>query len=126
MSYCLAFSTEGAVDVSRGYIQTGKWTEAMKMRNMTSEEDLEKVSRYHRHTFWPFLTANDKALKSVTTRRRLGLPADVVERLEQEDVAMHGWLHSPDSERETQGRLEARQSGSEEWKEARGEAGPTV
>lgn len=43
MSYCLAFSIEGAVDVSQGYIQTEKWAEAMKMRDLLSEAELEKV-----------------------------------------------------------------------------------
>ena len=47
MSYCLAFSTEGVVDVSRGYIQKEKWAEAMKMRDFLSEADLETVSGYH-------------------------------------------------------------------------------
>ncbi|KAF8582669.1 hypothetical protein K439DRAFT_1350761 [Ramaria rubella] len=106
MSYCLAFSIEGAMDVSRGYIQKITWEEAVKARNMISEEDL------------------DKALKAVTTRRRLGLPADVVQRLEKEDFDMLKWLEAPDDNQDGE-RLEARQSGNEEWKEARGEAGPT-
>lgn len=67
-----------------------------------------------------------KALKSITRRRRMGLPPDVKTRLEQEDARMLEWLQSADSERGAQDQLEARQSGNEDWKEARGEAGSAM
>lgn len=43
MSYCLAFSTEGALDVSKGYIHKAKWEQAVKMRDLISESDLQQV-----------------------------------------------------------------------------------
>jgi peptide-N4-(N-acetyl-beta-glucosaminyl)asparagine amidase len=46
MSYCLAFSTEGAVDVSKGYIQKEKWEEALKMRDLIAETELDKVGSF--------------------------------------------------------------------------------
>lgn len=36
------------------------------------------------------------------------------------------WLQSPDNERGTHDQLDARQSGNEEWKAVRGEAGPAA
>jgi peptide-N4-(N-acetyl-beta-glucosaminyl)asparagine amidase len=69
------------------------------------------------------LTITRKALKAVTVRRRLGLPVDVIKRLEEEDGTMLKWLEAPDNEQGDDEHLEARQSGNEEWKEARGEAG---
>ena len=46
-----------------------------------------------------------------------------MKRLEAEDAIMHQWLDGPDDEPSDQEHLEARQSGNQEWKEARGEAG---
>lgn len=43
MSYCLAFSCDGAMDVSKGYIQSKKWPEALSLRNLIPETDLSKV-----------------------------------------------------------------------------------
>lgn len=67
-----------------------------------------------------------KTLKSITTRRRLGLPRAVIQRLEYEDTKMLEWLQTPDNERGAPDQLGARQSGNEEWKEARGETGSAV
>jgi len=108
MSFCLAFSTDGAMDVSRGYISPEKWQEASKIRaSIISEADLEK------------------ALTSTTNRRRLGFPIDVLERLKEEDAKMKVWLLDSDAVKSDDSHLEARQSGTEEWKKARGEAGPS-
>jgi hypothetical protein len=67
-----------------------------------------------------------KVLKVVTTRRRLGLPGDVIQRLEREDETMRTWLKASDDEEEEQNNLQSRQSGTEDWKEARGEDGPST
>jgi hypothetical protein len=43
MTYCLAFSTEGVIDVSQGYTETSKWPETLKRRDMISEDELQRV-----------------------------------------------------------------------------------
>lgn len=96
------------MDVSRGYIQASKWEEASKIRaSHISESDLET------------------ALATVTRRRRIGLPQDVVNRLEADDQKMKVWLESPQESEKDESHLEPRQSGTEEWTKARGEAGPS-
>ncbi|KDQ15812.1 hypothetical protein BOTBODRAFT_107998, partial [Botryobasidium botryosum FD-172 SS1] len=47
MSYILAFSTDGAEDVTRGYVRD--WDETLRRRNRGSEEDLAKVSKQPTH-----------------------------------------------------------------------------
>jgi len=103
MSYILAFSIDGAQDVSRGYVQD--WTETMSRRRQGSESDLRK------------------ALDDVTRRRRFGLPPSELERLENEDQAEHLWLNRTHEQAPTQIDGQGRQSGTDEWKQARGEDG---
>jgi len=114
MSYCIAFSVDGgAVDVSRAYIPPEEWEgterrengEVMRMRAQAGrEEDGEQI------------------LKSIRDRRRTGLPADELARLEREDGRDNSWWKAPEAAA-SQGDVDARKSGPQEWKEARGEAG---
>jgi len=103
MSYVLAFSIDGAQDVSRGYVQD--WEETLKRRRQGSEEDLRQV------------------LVEVTTRRRAGFSPSTLEQLEQEDRVERQWLLDA-GKRATSGVEEqGRQSGTDEWKRERGEDG---
>jgi len=115
MSYCVAFSVDGgAVDVSRAYIPPEEWEgterrengEVMRMRAEAGrEEDGEQI------------------LKSIRDRRRMGLPADELARLEREDGRDSNWWKATEAASPQAEALDARKSGPQEWKEARGEAG---
>lgn len=75
-----------------------------------------------------FISYFDQVLSEVTRRRRFGLGADDLARLETEDALMRTWLDDSDArhklEQEAEIAREAgRQSGTDEWKEARGETG---
>jgi len=102
MSYILAFSIDGAEDVTRGYVQD--WEETLKRRTRGSEESLAQ------------------ALTAATTRRRFGLSSETLRRLEEEDQAQQAWLNGSRSQDVTGTEL-SRKSGTEEWKAERGEAG---
>ncbi|GJJ12401.1 hypothetical protein Clacol_006643 [Clathrus columnatus] len=108
MTYCLAFSCDGAMDVSKGYIQGEKWAEATSRRSMISESDLSKV------------------LKAITARRRMGRSNETIRILEEEDAKMERWLNASDSLRGGESSLEARKSGNDDWKQSRGEAAVRV
>jgi peptide-N4-(N-acetyl-beta-glucosaminyl)asparagine amidase len=99
-SYILAFSIDGAQDVSRGYIKD--FEASISRRNRASEEDLQL------------------ALAEVTRRRRLGLSAQKLQELEREDK---GELEFLQGKKEPEESLPARESGTAEWKAARGEDG---
>jgi peptide-N4-(N-acetyl-beta-glucosaminyl)asparagine amidase len=102
MSYIFAFSTDGAQDVTRGYV--ADWEATLARRNKGSEEVLAQC------------------FAQIIRRRRFGLAPDTLQRLEKEDAAERSWLmrgHRHDEDAHGQGR----QSGTAGWKEARGEAG---
>lgn len=115
MSYCVAFSFDGgAIDVSRAYIPLEEWEgterrdkgEVIRMRARAGPEE-----------------NGERILKHIRDRRRAGLPADELARLKREDGRDSSWWKAPeisDSEAEAP---DARKSGPQEWKEARGEAG---
>jgi len=105
MSYILAFSVDGAQDVSRGYIQD--WQQALQRRRQGSEEGLRKL------------------LADVTRRRRTGLSADRLKELEQEDQVEEKWLSETEERSKQHNEVDGqgRQSGPEEWVKARGEDG---
>ncbi|KAF9513603.1 hypothetical protein BS47DRAFT_1485564 [Hydnum rufescens UP504] len=96
MSLVVAFSTDGAHDVSRAYIpEGGQWEEAMRMRKY-SEDQLSQVVR------------------RITQRGREGRPKEEFDRLEREDERDRTWWQEEG---------EGRKSGTQEWKDARGEGG---
>lgn len=117
-SYVLAFSTEGRIlisvlmllidpisgaqDVSKAYIQD--WQAALLRRSRIDEQDLQQF------------------LEDVTTRRRSGLTPEAIAQLREDDktqrLFVDGNLGHGDEES-----LQARQSGTAEWKAARGEDG---
>lgn len=102
-SYILAFSVEGAQDVSRGYIKD--FDAALSRRNQISEEALQKL------------------LEDVTRNRRAGLSATRLQELEREDAGEKRFL---DGYKEDDLDLPARQTGTEEWIKARGEDGSST
>ncbi|KAG9005084.1 peptide-N4-(N-acetyl-beta- glucosaminyl)asparagine amidase [Tulasnella sp. JGI-2019a] len=106
MSYVLAFSVDGAQDVSRGYVQD--WQEALTRRLQGSEDGLKQI------------------LDDVTRRRRVGRSPSDTEQLEQEDRTESEWLADAPRRNKTEPTAidgEGRQSGTEEWKRQRGEDG---
>ncbi|KAG8803607.1 peptide-N4-(N-acetyl-beta- glucosaminyl)asparagine amidase [Serendipita sp. 399] len=106
-SYILAFSTEGAQDVSRAYIKD--YGAALSRRNRMNEDDLQSV------------------LAEVTRKRRAKLERKRLAELEQEDEwqakFLRGEPSSASQEKEAEADLGPRQSGTAEWKAARGEDG---
>jgi peptide-N4-(N-acetyl-beta-glucosaminyl)asparagine amidase len=98
-SYILAFSTEGAQDVSRGYIKD--FAAALSRRTRITEDDLQRC------------------LAEVTARRRAGLSTERLKELEHEDQGELRFLLGIKEEEP----LPARQSGTAEWKADRGEDG---
>ncbi|KAI3320664.1 hypothetical protein HD806DRAFT_524673 [Xylariaceae sp. AK1471] len=77
MSYCIAFSTEGAVDVTRRYVRQEK---LLKSRNRCSELALFYM------------------LKKITVERRDKLSKENQERLRLEDAAEQNELHTSELE----------------------------
>ena len=99
-SYILAFSVEGAQDVSRGYIKD--YEAALSRRTRMLEEDLQTV------------------LREVTKNRRAQLSAEKLQELAREDEGERRFLYGI---KEDDVDLPARQTGTEEWIKARGENG---
>lgn len=101
-SYILAFSVEGAQDVTKAYVQD--WAATLQRRRRISEGELERF------------------LDEVTSRRRTHLDPKTIAQLQEDDEAqrlfLEGKLGYPEEES-----LSARQSGTAEWKAARGEDG---
>lgn len=98
-SYVLAFNTEGAQDVSRGYIKD--FQAALTRRTKISEEELDRV------------------LADTTRKRRAGLSSAKLRALEREDDGeLRFLLGLRDDEI-----LPGRQSGTAEWRAMRGEDG---
>lgn len=101
MSYVLAFSVEGARDVSRAY--TLDWPAMESRRNWVRDDEIQRVMR------------------SITSTRRAHMSAQQIAELEAEDIAEDARLASgPHVETTPE---QPRQSGSVEWTQARGEAG---
>lgn len=120
MSYCVAFSVDGgAIDVSRAYILPEKWEERGEVATMRATAGREE--------------AGEVILQRIRERRRVGIPAEEKARLAAEDERDKTWWNSssetsstsPSSAEasHTEETLLPRQSGTQEWKEQRGEAG---
>jgi peptide-N4-(N-acetyl-beta-glucosaminyl)asparagine amidase len=130
MSYVFAFSVDGASDMSRGYVQNSN--EMFQRRHDAPEPALAEVNKKELPLFsrsYALSTTYYKQefAKITAARRRDRTPADLA-RLEKEDKVERDWLASSDErarEEETKKESEpARESGTQDWKEARGEAGP--
>lgn len=120
MSYCIAFSVDGgAIDVSKAYILLEKWGEKGEVATMRATAGPEQ--------------AGELILQRIRERRRTGISAEEKARLMAEDERDKTWwtlssetsLSSPSSAEpsHTEDALLPRQSGTQEWKEQRGEAG---
>lgn len=120
MSYCIAFSVDGgAIDVSRAYIPSEKWEENGEVKSMRARAGRE--------------SDGELVLQRIRERRRTGIPAEEKARLEAEDERDRTWWKSgsePSSSSptdvepsKTDEAFLPRQSGTQEWKEQRGEAG---
>lgn len=101
-SYILAFSIEGAQDVTKAYVQD--WEAALQRRQRIDEGDLERL------------------LDSVTSCRRARLDPKTVAQLQEDDKTQRLFLEGKLSDREEE-LLPPRQSGTAEWKATRGEDG---
>lgn len=102
MSYVVAYSIDGAVDVTRRYVRDPAKSVP---RNKISEDELASV------------------LKSITAKLRSHLPPAEREQLEKEDKIeqeeLAGFGQSPSST----GPVGPRTTGSEDWIKSRGEDG---
>jgi peptide-N4-(N-acetyl-beta-glucosaminyl)asparagine amidase len=123
MSYVIAFSVDGAQDVTRGYVLD--WEETLERRKQGPEDELQKVGELTliRATSSHLLLL--KILATITARRRFGFSDGTLDRLNAEDKAEMKWLAESQDRIKEDDRVkeEGRKSGTEEWKEARGETG---
>ncbi|CAE6431862.1 unnamed protein product [Rhizoctonia solani] len=104
MSYIFAFSVDGASDMSRGYVQNSN--EMLQRRHDAPEPALAEE------------------FAKITAARRRNRAASDLAQLEQEDKTEREWLAASDERANAPEKVEpARESGTQEWKEARGEAG---
>lgn len=101
-SYILAFSIEGAQDVTKAYVQD--WEAALQRRQRISEGELEQL------------------LDSVTSRRLARLDPMAVAQLREDEKTQRLFLEGKLGDREEES-LPPRQSGTAEWTAARGEDG---
>ncbi|KAG8739760.1 peptide-N4-(N-acetyl-beta- glucosaminyl)asparagine amidase [Ceratobasidium sp. 414] len=106
MSYVVAFSVDGATDVSRGYVQDS--AEMFKRRRLAPEGALAQE------------------LAQITAARRRNLTQTKKAQLEVEDGVERAWLAASDQRAKQPKEEPSRISGTREWKEARGEAGPSM
>ncbi|KAG9095748.1 Peptide-N(4)-(N-acetyl-beta- glucosaminyl)asparagine amidase [Ceratobasidium sp. 370] len=104
MSYVVAFSVDGATDVSRGYVQDS--AEMFKRRRQAPEGALIQE------------------LATITAARRRNLSQTKKTQLEAEDAIERAWLAASDQRAKQPKAEPSRISGTQEWKEARGETGP--
>lgn len=106
MSYVFAFSVDGASDMSRGYVQNSN--EMLQRRRDAPEPALAEE------------------FAKITAARRRNRSGPELAQLEQQDIIEREWLAASDErakEPEPEKVEPARESGTQEWKEARGEAG---
>lgn len=101
-SYVLAFSIEGAQDVTKAYVQD--WETTLQRRRRISESELERL------------------LDEVTSRRRAHLDPKTIAQLQEDDKTQRLFLEGELVYRGEEP-LPPRQSGTAGWKAARGEDG---
>ncbi|KAL9130673.1 MAG: hypothetical protein Q9217_001200 [Psora testacea] len=124
MSYCIAFSTDGATDVTRRYVRNHAARGAD--RNKCPEEVLlfiiQEIRRMRRENT---LKDDRKKLLIEDEREERELRGYVVKSLAAEIGKMLPNGQQSSASPGEQQKLEERQSGTREWREARGEAGTT-
>ncbi len=104
-SYILAFSIEGAQDVTKGYVQD--WESTLQRRQRIGESELGRL------------------LDGVTSRRRAHLDPKFIAQLQEDDKTQRLFLEGEPGHRGEES-LPPRQSGTAEWKAARGEDGMKI
>ncbi|EFJ38668.1 hypothetical protein SELMODRAFT_402768 [Selaginella moellendorffii] len=103
LNYVIAVAKDGVYDVTKRY--TRKWPEVVSRRNLVSEETAEEV------------------VALLTAIQRSKLEPEELDILEQRDRQEAEELSGAQASPETDQHLPGRQSGSKEWREARGEMG---
>ena len=127
MSYCIAFSTDGATDVTRRYVRNH--TAHGADRNKCPEEVQAHIMAEIKHMRRENITLKDdrKKLLIEDEMEERELRAYVIKSLAAEiGKMMPGQQGQGTGHGMSQGeqrKLEERQSGEREWREARGEAG---
>ncbi|KAG8533028.1 uncharacterized protein KY384_001811 [Bacidia gigantensis] len=128
MSYCIAFSTDGATDVTRRYVRNHGLHGAERARAPESVLlfILQEIKRMRRENIT--LKEDRKKLLIEDEREERELQNYVVKSLAASISKMlptGSGRGGSAGEVGEQAKLEERQSGSREWREARGEAEPT-
>ena len=133
MSYCIAFSTDGATDVTRRYVRnhTAHGIERNKCSDSVLLYIIQEIRRMRRENT---LKEDRKKLLIEDEREERELRSYVIKSLAAEIGKMLPGGGNPAGQQPPppgagsageQAKLEERQSGEREWREARGEAGRT-
>ena len=124
MSYCIAFSTDGATDVTRRYVRNQAAHGAD--RNRCPEEVLMFIMQEIRGMRRENTLKDDrKKLLIEDEREERELRGYVIKTLAAEIGKMLPLGQQSSPSPAEQQKIEERQSGAREWREARGEAGRT-
>lgn len=129
LSYCIAFSADGAMDVTRRYVRSGRY--ALERKRASEAEllyimnELRAMRRSSKHSKQDKFRLEGEDMAEDRELRRYVAHQIAYEicKINPEDIIRGGQPTTSRPDPDAQKAAEGRQSGSTEWIRARGEGG---